>query len=282
MKLLFSEAPADYSRYFYPYVIWAVPEAGETPAGFFQRGFLPGTPQLNRFYLCRNLRVDLKRYRSTSENRRILRKGAGIEAELVARGDYAFDEERRRAWLKYAAARFGPEIMTERRLGDLMGGAVISHLLGFKDTSNGREVGTVLMYLEGQSVAYYYYAFYDLEYFGRNLGMHMMTRAVELCAARGMAHLHLGTCYSERALYKTQFEGVEFFNGAGWSSNLEELKYLVRREARGAHLLETPEFWERFHPGGIGEFGGAFRLPAHEEVDLLSSPPAGSYLPGRE
>jgi hypothetical protein len=97
-----------------------------------------------------------------------------------------------------------------------------------------------------------------------------------------MAHLHLGTCYSERALYKTQFEGVEFFNGAGWSSNLEELKYLVRRQARGAHLLDTSEFRERFHPGGIAEFGGAFRLPAQEGVDLASSPPAGSYLPGRE
>jgi arginyl-tRNA--protein-N-Asp/Glu arginylyltransferase len=275
MKLLFSEAPADYSRYFYPYVIWAVPEAGETPACFFRRGFLPGTPQLNRFYLCRNLRVDLKRYRSTSENRRILRKGAGIEAELVARADYAFNEERWRAWLKYAEARFGPEIMTERRLAGLMSGAVISHLLCFKDSASGREVGTVLMYLEDQSVAYYYYAFYDLEYFGRNLGMHMMTRAVELCAARGTAHLHLGTCYSERALYKTQFEGVEFFNGAGWSSNLDELKYLVRRQAREAHLLDTPEFWERFHPGGISEFGGAFRLQAHDGVDV---PPASGFV----
>ena len=68
---------------------------------------------MNRFYLCRNLRVDLGRYRATSENRRILRKGVGIEVSLVARADYAFDDERRRAWLNYATARFGPGIMTE-------------------------------------------------------------------------------------------------------------------------------------------------------------------------
>jgi arginyl-tRNA--protein-N-Asp/Glu arginylyltransferase len=264
MKLLFSEAPADYSRYFYPYVIWALPEADETPASLFRRGFLPGTPRLDRFYLCRNLRVDLKRYRSTSENRRILRKGAGIEAELVARGDFEFNEERRRSWMKYAEARFGPDIMTERRLESLMGGAVISHLLCFRESVSGREVGTVLMYVEERAVAYYYYAFYDLEYFGRNLGMHMMTRAIQLYADLGVAYLHLGTCYSERALYKTQFEGVEFFNGTGWSSNLDELKYLVRREVKEAHLLDTPEYWERFHPDGIGNLGGAFRLRADE------------------
>ncbi len=262
MRLLFSEAPADYRRYFYPYVIWAVPEVGETPADLFGFGFLPGTPRLNRFYLCRNLRVDLRRYRATSENRRILRKGAGIEVSLVARADYAFDDERRRAWLNYATARFGPGIMTERRLEELMGGSVISHLLRFREMAGGREVGTVLLYLEEPRVAYYYYSFYDLEYFGRSLGMHMMTRAVELFAERGVAHLHLGTCYSERALYKAQFEGVEFFNGARWSSNLEELKFLVRRagEGGGAHVLDTPEFWERFYPGGIGTLDSAFRL----------------------
>ena len=260
MKLLFSEAPADYSRYFYPYVVWAVPESGETPAVFFRHGFLPGTPQMNRFYLCRNLRVDLRRYRSTSENRRILRKGQGIEVELVARADYSYDADRRLAWLHYAAARFGPDIMTERRLESLMAGAVITHLLRFSEIATGREVGTVLLYLEDRTVAYYYYAFYDLEYFGRSLGMHMMTRAVDFFAQRGVAYLHLGTCYSQRALYKTQFEGVEFFNGGGWSSNVEELKYLVRDEPRSAHLLETPEFWERFHPRGLDAFGGAFRF----------------------
>jgi len=83
MILLFSEFSADYSRYIYPYVIWAVPEPGERPADLFRRGFLPSSPKLDRFYLCRNIRVDLRRFNPSSENRRILRKGAGIEAELI-------------------------------------------------------------------------------------------------------------------------------------------------------------------------------------------------------
>ena len=35
MKLLFSEQNSDYENYQFPYAIWAVPEAGETPADIF-------------------------------------------------------------------------------------------------------------------------------------------------------------------------------------------------------------------------------------------------------
>jgi hypothetical protein len=128
--------------------------------------------------------------------------------------------------------------------------------LRFSDVAAGREVGNVLMYLEEPRVAYYYYAFYDLAYLGRNLGMLMMTRAVELFAARGVKHLHLGTCYSEGALYKTQFKGVEFFNGAGWCDDVKELKYLVSRGqgTEEGHLLEGMDYLEKFYGGDLGRF----------------------------
>ena len=57
MKLLFSEAKADYGNYIFPYAIWAFPEAGETAADLFQCGFLPSSRELDRFYLCRQVRV---------------------------------------------------------------------------------------------------------------------------------------------------------------------------------------------------------------------------------
>ena len=40
-----------------------------------------------------------------------------------------------------------------------------------RDPSRGAEVGTATLYLEGKALAYYYYAFYDLNYYARNLGM---------------------------------------------------------------------------------------------------------------
>ena len=71
MKLLFSEAAPDYEHYIFPYAIWAFPEAGETPADLFNAGFLPSTRELDRFYMARHIRVRLKDFASSSENRRI-------------------------------------------------------------------------------------------------------------------------------------------------------------------------------------------------------------------
>jgi arginyl-tRNA--protein-N-Asp/Glu arginylyltransferase len=249
MILLFSETKSDYSQYLYPYVIWAVPEPGEKPSDLFRQGFLPASPQLDRWYLCRNLRIDLRQFKASSENRRILRKGEGIAMDLIPRDRFDFTDAHRTTWKAYADARFGRDVMSLERLDRLMRGPVISHLLQFTDRANGRGVGTVLMFLEEPAIAYYYYAFYDLEYFARGLGMFMMTAAVVEFAQRGFAHFHHGTCYSRRALYKTQFSGVQFLNGFRWSEDLEELKFLLAREEKpvSGHLLEMPEFQETFY-----------------------------------
>ena len=93
MKLLFSEAQADYAHYIFPYAIWAFPEPGETPADLFNAGFLPSSRNLDRFYLCRQLRVRLADFVPSSENRRILRKGEGIVAKLIPRSEFEFTPE---------------------------------------------------------------------------------------------------------------------------------------------------------------------------------------------
>src|SRR5882757_1428143 len=94
MKLLFSERSSDYDHYQFPYAIWAVPESGETPADIFNAGFLPSSRNLDRFYLCRQVRVNLAKFKPSSENRRILRKGAGIDVKLVPRDKFAYTPER--------------------------------------------------------------------------------------------------------------------------------------------------------------------------------------------
>lgn len=243
MRLLFSESEPDYSRYRYPYVVWAVPDPGDRPVDFFKAGFLPASPALDCYYLARQLRLGLAGLVPTSENRRILRKGANLNCRLVPKSEFDFTVERRDRWLRYADSRFGVGVMSSARLDGLMGGAVISHLLIFEDLEKGgAEVGVALLHGVLPELAYYYYAFYDLDYLDRNLGMHMMTRAAMFFASSGCSWLHLGTCYSERALYKTQFSGIEFFNGFKWSSNMEELKHLIRRDGRLAHAFQDPVF----------------------------------------
>jgi len=259
VKLLFSEQNSDYENYQFPYAVWAIPELGETPADIFNAGFLPSSRQLDRFYLCRQVRVDLAKFKSSTENRRILRKGAGIEMKLVPREKFDYTPERRAFFKTYADIKFGKDVMSFERLDGLFGSPIISHLLVFTDIETGKEVGVATLYLEGKALAFYYYAFYDLNYYARNLGMFMMTSAVAAFAARGTQHLYLGTCYLESALYKTQFAGAEFFNGFRWADNLKELKYILRRDKKELrqHLLETEEYRKEFYKGDLEKITGA-------------------------
>jgi arginyl-tRNA--protein-N-Asp/Glu arginylyltransferase len=269
MKLLFSEAQSDYAHYIFPYAIWAVPEAGEKPSAIFDAGFLPSSHQLDRFYLCRQIRVELAKFTPSSENRRILRRGEGIQVELVPREKFEYTPARREFFKRYADTKFGADVMSYERFDSLFSNLIISHLLVFTDGKTGGEIGVAALYVEPGTLAYYYYAFYDLNYFNRNLGMFMMTSAAVEFTARGVKHLYLGTCYSAAALYKTQFAGAEFFNGFRWSNDLDELKFIIRRDQEKVtgHLLEAPEYCVRFHGGSrekmLAAGGFGFRLPGH-------------------
>ena len=236
MKLLFSEQNSDYEHYQFPYAIWAVPEDGEAPSDIFNAGFLPSSRQLDRFYLCRQIRVNLAKFKPSSENRRI-----------------------RQFFKTYADIKFGKDVMTFERLDALFASPIISHLLVFTDTKTGADVGAATVYLEGRELAFYYYAFYDLNYYARNLGMFMMTSAVALFAERAVKHLYLGTCYSHTALYKTQFAGAEFFNGFRWSGDMDELKFIIKRDKKELtqHLLETEDYRKEFYKGDLGKISNA-------------------------
>lgn len=253
MKLLFSEHKSDYPNYIFPYAIWGFPEAGETPADIFAKGFLPASRNFERYYMCRHVRVALPEFSPSSENRRIFKKGKGIDLALLSRSEFDYTTERRHFFKTYADIKFGKDVMTFARLDTLFDAKIVSHVLLFTDSKSGKEVGAVTLYLEPPKLAFYYYAFYDLNYYERNLGMFMMTSAVARFAKLGFEYIYLGSCYSRNALYKTQFSGAEFFNGFKWSQNLKELKYLIKRDGQSVsqHLLETEEFLEKFYTAEI-------------------------------
>jgi hypothetical protein len=252
MKIVFSEAQPDYSHYLYPYAIWAFPEGNETAADLFNAGFLP-TRTPGRYYLCRQIRVDLGRFTPSSENRRISRKGQGIALSLLRRQEFEFSPARRGFALKYAEIRFGSGVMPRDRIDAIFDSGIVTHVLVFEEAASALELGFVFFFIQEGALGHYMYAFYDVEYLSRNLGMFMMTSAVNFFREAGYKHIYLGTCYSERALYKWQFAGCEFFNGNQWSENLEELKFLLRRQQENLpqHLLEDDRYLREFCAGDV-------------------------------
>lgn len=253
MKLLFSEHKSDYTNYIFPYAIWAIPQGDETPAMIFARGFLPASHKLDRFYMCRHIRINLKKFKRSSENRRIIKKCRSIRYELVPKAQFDYSEQRQLFCKNYADIKFGKDVMTNQRLDSLFNSDIVSHLLVFTDSETNKETGIATLFIEEDKLAYYYYAFYDLNYYSRNVGMFMMTSAVDYFAQLQFDYVYLGTCYSRNALYKTQFSGFEFFNGFRWSEDLQELKYLIQREKSAVtqHLIETLEYRGKFYEGDL-------------------------------
>ncbi|MFT3847320.1 MAG: hypothetical protein QM739_01190 [Propionivibrio sp.] len=161
--------------------------------------------------------------------------------------------------------------MSYERLDSLFNSLVTSHVLVFTETATGAEIGLATLYVEGDRMAFYYYAFYDLAHPNRSLGLFMMTTAAKLFTERDCGYLYLGSCYSDSALYKTQFTGFEFFTGASWSESLAELKFILSRQQQPElkqHLLEdepiAPVFpvvsylISRLRVGFMGKSGPSF------------------------
>ncbi len=84
----------------------------------------------------------------------------------------------------------------------------------------------------------------------------MMLEAVFLGKAQDKSYIYLGSCYSKESLYKTEYKGVEFFNGFSWSSNLTELKYLLER-SNPDYLFKDKDYIDTFFDG--------------QKINLLSS-----------
>ncbi len=256
MKIVFSEYKSDYQNYIFPYAVWAFPEKRESASTLFAHGFLPASREMDRYYLCRQIRVRLDKFSPSSENRRILRKGKDIEAVLVPSAEFEYTAKRRKAFKTYADIKFGKDVMTYKRLDSLFNSKIITHFLIFTDIAQKEEVGAATLFIESGKLVYYYYAFYNLNYYARNLGMYMMTKATQYFAEQNFDFIYLGTCYKRNAIYKTQFKGCEFFNGFCWSDNIKELKYLIKRDKHSLdkHLLETPEFCEKFYGNDLSQF----------------------------
>lgn len=78
------------------------------------------------------------------------------------------------------------------------------------------------------SLFHYCYPFYDYEKFNNNYGMGMMLKAIIYARCAENANVYLGSVTRSTDIYKLQFEGLEWFDGKQWKTDLEELKELIK------------------------------------------------------
>ncbi|MGB9637311.1 MAG: hypothetical protein ACPLY7_00755 [Microgenomates group bacterium] len=249
MKLFFGEFKANYSNYFFPYQVWLLREEGDQVEKIYDNGFLPIRSLPNVYYLSRNVRVALDKFELSSENRRILKKTENFESDLVPLSEFVYNAEVQKFCKDYVNQRLGRKLFSSASVRSIFSGRVFNYVFVFKKIPTQESVGYAVCFISG-SILQYAHAFYDVKYFRDNLGARMMLEAVIWAKRSHKKYVYLGTCYEPEALYKTEFKGVEFFNGFRWSNDLSELKGLLSQQS-GEYLLKQKEFLKRFYQGDL-------------------------------
>ncbi|TVR86118.1 MAG: GNAT family N-acetyltransferase [Saprospirales bacterium] len=234
MRIFFAEADPDYSSYTFPYGIYAIPESADELDEVYNRGFLPytGNVQLNHavFYKARSLKVDLAKFKDTSENRRLSRKYEGRSVSVQKR-DLSFLQSEGVVdfMLEYAGERFSKGKMPPTRLRYIFEWPFLSGILEFQ--LDGEILG-YLLYCEFDKGFHYWFSFYNLKLPPALApGKYMMWKTIHHLRALDLEYLYLGTCYGSTSLYKVRdFKGMDFHDGNQWISDLKLLKKRCRTD----------------------------------------------------
>ena len=249
MKIFFSEFPADYGKYHFPYQVFLVKEGDNEAGKIYEMGFLPVRSIKNLYYLARSVRVNLEKFELSSENRRILRKTEEFEGELVKLEEFDYTPQIQKICKDWFEARFGKGKISAAAIRKIFTAGIFSHIFIWRQKEETAGYAVVFI---NEKVVHYAHVFSNPRFTKSNLGARMMLEAIIWAKENGKKYAYLGTCYEKNALYKTEFMGVEFFNGLTWSSNLEELKYLINRKT-GDYLFRDKEFREKFYGKEIKE-----------------------------
>ncbi|MDP4001485.1 MAG: hypothetical protein Q8P69_00345 [bacterium] len=245
MKKFSSEFGHNYETYSFGYTNYCIREPGDKLSEIYKQGYLPysGSPNTKHiFYMARSARVPLDSFRLTSENRRIAKKfddSFQIQAIPIRKFNHN-DPSFLTFCVDYFKKRHGPNVMPLARLKSILDADLITHIVA------GERDGQHISYtfeVSDNIMTHFWYSFYDLSLVHQSLGLWLMLDSARRAQARGEKYLYLGTVYGEKALYKTAFENIEYWNGATWTGGLKEIKKLGRED--NTRTIGLTDLWKK-------------------------------------
>lgn len=200
----------------------------------YNEGYLFTREGKGQMCQTRSLRIDLAKFRESSENRRILSKVSEVLWEVVPIPYIRYDWSIAKLAKDFYETKFGPRVFTANKVKELITNPAKSNFntLLIYSTSRDPEIErNVIGYAIGAStneLLHYSYPFYELNADIPNLGLGMMLIAIIWAKDNGKKYIYLGSFSRPADTYKLQFEGLEWWNGKEWKTNLAELKNNLR------------------------------------------------------
>jgi arginyl-tRNA--protein-N-Asp/Glu arginylyltransferase len=178
----------------------------------------------------RSVRIDLKKFELSSENRRVLKKVSEViqSTETLPLPIINYDWKIGKLAKDFYDTKFGPGIMSAQKVKEMLTDAEKSNFNSVVLYSSKEDVlGYVICY-KNDDLLHYSYPFYDLKKAPKDMGLGMMTLAVEQAQKLGLSYVYLGSLQRPGDVYKLQFEGLEWFDGKEWKSDTKEVKMILQ------------------------------------------------------
>ncbi len=191
----------------------------------------------------RSVRVDLSKFELSSENKRILRKTETIEMGFVPLPFPDYHWSIGKLAKDFYDTKFGEGTFSANKVKELLTdtdksnfNALFTYALSLRGAEGDEAISTLhdrigyCIAHETDEIIHYSYPFYDLTHAPKDMGMGMMTRAVQYAKESGKKYLYLGSAQRPNDTYKFQFAGIEWFDGTKWQNDFEELKNVLLKK----------------------------------------------------
>jgi arginyl-tRNA--protein-N-Asp/Glu arginylyltransferase len=219
-------------------------------AEMYSRGYVFTRIGKGVMHQTRSVRIDLAKFELTSENRRILKK-VGMAKKGNASGENVnlmslqltvvpvsgYDWPIGKLAKDFYEQKFGPNIMSATKVKEMLTdpaksnfNSLLTYDINAQDKSKS-PIGYAICYMNN-SLLHYSYPFCDLKSAPKDMGLGMMTTAINFAKEQGLKYVYLGSLQRPGDTYKLQFEGLEWFdggpNGSGkWRTDTEAVNKVL-------------------------------------------------------
>lgn len=224
------------------YLHWdekTVTDASDTKeiSSMYDRGYVFTRIGRGVMHQTRSIRIDLKKFELSSENRRILKKAAEANLTLsrkplpLSESDYHWSIAK--LGKDFYETKFGPGIFSAQKIKEALTDAAQSNFneLNIFNGENNSAAGTIgyAICFSTPNFVHYSYPFYDLSA-PKDTGLGMMLLAITDAQSRGLDYIYLGSLQRPTDTYKLQFKGIEWFDGKEWQNDLEKAKIEITQK----------------------------------------------------
>jgi UDP-N-acetylmuramate: L-alanyl-gamma-D-glutamyl-meso-diaminopimelate ligase len=223
----------------------------------------------------RSIRIDISKFELSSENRRILKKVDDIKLTASSTPYSKYNWPVAKLAKDFYSVKFGHGIKT------IIGAAKIKEILTDTNKSNfntlleyhqtEKILGYAISYMNNE-ILHYSYPFYELDISPKDMGLGMMIEAVQYAKNKRLKYVYLGSLQRPTDTYKLQFEGMEWFDGKEWKTDLSEVKKIL--------ASATPALPKHVHVIGIcGVATSALAIAFHKRGVKVTGSDKGFFPP---